>query len=100
MSKKETSLSCNTFALKRKTYKNAISIKFDNRRVTVAKTGKGFVFEFRIIDNNYSPACFSELIHGKLSLTTIQLSKEASEIVMMSLAELMGFDVVKKIKSK
>ena len=67
--------------------------KFDNRRVTVAKHKTGFIFEFRTIDKEPTPHATCEHIHGKMALTRINLSKEASEIIMMSLAEQMGFHI-------
>ena len=67
--------------------------KFDNRRVTVAKNETGFIFEFRSMDKESTPHAICEHIHGKMALTRINLSKEASEIIMMSLAEQMGFHI-------
>jgi hypothetical protein len=86
-------LAVDAILLKRRDYKNAISYKFDNRRVTVGKKEDGFIFEFRTIDHNYTPHANCDCIHGKLAITNINLSKEAAEIVMMSLAELMSFHI-------
>jgi hypothetical protein len=89
----EPVLAADAILLKRRDYKNAISYKFDNRRVTVGKKEDGFMFEFRTIDHNYTPHANCDCVHGKLAITNINLSKEAAEIVMMSLAELMGFHI-------
>lgn len=67
--------------------------KFDNRRVTVAKHETGFIFEFRSMDKDPTPHATCEHIHGKMALTRINLSKEASEIIMMSLVKQMGFNI-------
>ena len=88
-----TKLAADAFDLKRTTYKNWISYKFDNRRVTVLKTDTGFGFQFRSIDPDYSPHAKCECIHGIVAQTSLSLSKEAAEIIMMSLAELMGFSI-------
>jgi len=89
----EPVLAADAFLLKRRNYKNAISYKFDNRRVTVGKKEDGFMFEFRTIDHDYTPHAICECVHGKLAITNFNISKEAAEIVMMSLAELMGFHI-------
>ena len=86
-------LAADAFDLKRTVYQNGISYKFDNRRVTVVKTYTGFGFMFRSIDHNYTPHAICECVHGKVAQTSINLSKEAAEIIMMSLAELMGFSI-------
>ena len=70
-----------------------VTYKFDNRRVTVAKHKTGFIFEFRSIDKEPTPHATCEHIHGKMALTRINLSREASEIIMMSLAEQLGFHI-------
>ena len=86
-------LATDAFLLKRTTYSNAISFKFDNRRVTVAKEIDGWGLEFRCIDHEPTPHAICAHIHGRMALTRIKLSKEAAEIVMISLAEQMGFRI-------
>lgn len=86
-------LAADAFDLRRYVYPNGISYKFDNRRVTVATTQTGFMFEFRTIDHDYTPHAICDCVHGKLAITNVALSKEAAEIIMMSLAELMGFSI-------
>ena len=76
------------------TYRNAISTKFDNRRVTVVKDGDGYTIEFRKIDRDFMPHQLCELVHGKLAITTINLSKEAAEVLMVQLADMIGVDVI------
>ena len=95
---KEKSLSINKYEVKRTIYKNAISSKFDNRRITIIKRDDDFIFEFRIIDHNNKPHALCEFVRNKLAITTIINSKEAAEIIMFNLAELMGFHICKKEK--
>ena len=88
-----TLLAADAYLIKRKTYNNAISCKFDNRRVTVIKQDNDFGFEFKAIDHDYTPHAHCECVRGKVAVTHINLSKEAAEIVMFNLAELMGFRI-------
>ena len=89
----EPVLAADAYLIKRKTYNNAISCKFDNRRVTVIKGDNEFGFEFKTIDHDYTPHAHCECVLGKVAITTMKLSKEAAEIVMFNLAELMGFRI-------
>lgn len=86
-------LAADAFDLKRTTYQNGVSYKFDNRRVTIIKTDTGFGFQFRSIDPDYTPHAKCECLHKVVAQTSLNLSKEAAEIIMMSLAELMGFSI-------
>lgn len=77
-------------------YANAISYKFDNRRVTVSNNENGGIgLEFRCIDHNYTPHTVNECIHGKIALTYLNLSHEASELLMIGLAERLGYKLIK-----
>lgn len=84
--------------LKVKTYTDAISVKFDNRRVTVVELPDGYGFEFRMIDKDSKPHAHCEHIHGRMALTRVKLSKEASEVLLISLAQQMGFEIIKPVK--
>lgn len=88
-----TLLAAHAFKIKKTIYNDAISCKFDNRRVTVIKQDNGFGFEFKAIDHDYTPHAHCECVRGKVAVTYINLSKEAAEIVMLNLAELMGFRI-------
>lgn len=91
-----TLLAVDAYLIKRKTYNNAISCKFDNRRVTVIKQDDGFGFEFKTIDHDYTPHAHCECVRGKVAVTHLNLSKEAAEIVMFNLSELMGFRICRQ----
>jgi hypothetical protein len=71
-----------------KKYTNATSYKIGNRRVTVVsrKDEKDdFIIEFRTIDANTSPRSLHKVIHGKLIITSIIVSKEAAEALRQCL---------------
>ena len=86
----------NVFNVRQTNYKNGISYKFDNRRVTVWKEEDNkWGFEFRSMNNVQNPRVSSKTIRGKVAVTAIRLSQEAAELVMLSLAEQMGYKVVK-----
>ena len=88
-------LKAESFNVRKTTYLNAESYKFDNRRITVTQLADGFGLEFRIIDTDPSPHVISEHLRGKIALTRLKLSQEAAEIVMISLAEQMGYTLCK-----
>ena len=90
-------LAANSFKLIRKTYPNGISVKFDNRRVTTIKLDDGFGIEFRSIDYTPTPHVVCEHLRGKIAVTRLKLSKEATEIMIINLAEQMGFQICKTI---
>lgn len=93
----EKKLAISNFKVHRTTYNNGISYKFDNRRATIINRGDdGFGFEFKSIDHNYTPHAMCECEKGKVAVTKLNLTKEASEIVLFALAEMMGFDVCKR----
>jgi hypothetical protein len=81
--------------VKRTEYKNGISCKFDNRRVTVVKMGGEYIFEFKVADGDPVPHAVCRFDRGKVAVTAFKLSPESSEMMMRSLAELMGYAVIK-----
>lgn len=87
--------------LKKTVYKDAISYKFDSRRITVgeSKNDDGLRFEFRTIDEDYTPHAICKCVHGKLAITSIKLTREASVLVMTSIAEMLGLDLYTKIEN-
>jgi len=95
-------LASDSFLLKGTRYPNAISTKFDNRRVTVIKLDDGFGVEFRSIPKDSDSikaksriilGVTSKIVHGKMLVTQLKLTKEAAEILMLSLADQMGFKI-------
>ena len=93
----ENNLSIDNFKVRRKDFKDAISFKFDNRRVSVIdrKDKNGFVLEFRCIDKERRVKAHHST-KLDMVITKLAISKEASELLMFSLAERMGFKLVKK----
>lgn len=81
------------YLINRTNYRNGISTKFDNRRVTVVKIDEGWILEFRSMDNEPKPHALCRHVHGKMAITGLILSNEAAELLMRSLAELMGHEI-------
>ena len=83
-------------------YNNAIVAKFDNRRCTVFNKKNGnFVLEFKRLSKSDDDieairAQSIELVKGKIIETRVGLTKETAEVVMLSLAELLGYQVIEK----
>ena len=77
-------------------YRDAISSKFDNRRVSIIDEGKeGYILEFKRIDNDYKEDDYKyiELQRKNLVVSSIPISQEAGELIMFQLAELMGYEI-------
>ena len=75
-------------------YPNAVSYKYENRRFTVINSDENFLFEFKVVDGSLSPRAFCTTERDKVAVTRIRLTKEAAEILLLSLAEIMGFEVI------
>lgn len=83
------------YKIKGEKYKDGLTAKFDNRRVSVIKKGKEFIIEFMIMNKENEKILFdSKNIHG-CQVSAMKLSKEASEIMIIMLAELMDLKVGK-----
>ena len=93
----ENNLSIDNFKVRRKDFKDAISFKFDNRRVSVIdrKDKNGFVLEFRCIDKEKRVKALHDT-RLNMVITQLAISKEASELLMFGLSERLGFKIVKK----
>lgn len=70
---------------KRTEYVNAVSVKFDNRRVTISpQKDEGFYLELRTIDKN-SPKLEEyvdfTIVRDKMVVTGIRFSKEAAIVI-------------------
>lgn len=81
------------YQIRRTKHRNGISIKFDNRRITVVKIEEGWILEFRSMDNEPKPHALCRHVHGRVAITGLKLSNEAAEMLMRSLAELMGKEI-------
>ena len=78
------------------TYNNALQAKLRNKRVTVLKEEKdnGWVLEFRRLSERPLPNPV-EWKRG-INTTTIFLTKESAETVMLLLADQMGLKVIER----
>ena len=75
------------YKVKGEKFKNGMTAKFDNRRVTVIKEKDGWFIQFRTMNKNHEKICFdSKIIHG-CQVSQIKLSQEAAEIMMIMLAK-------------
>lgn len=80
-------------------YKNAITSKLPNRRVTTIEEDGCVQLEFRVFDDSPTePRSLFKTIKGKVAQTTIKLSDEAAFVLMMQLAETFGVGVCEKEK--
>jgi hypothetical protein len=84
------------FNIRKTVYNNAISYKFDNRRITVAKYGNGYALQLRIVQEDPDPCALHERLKGKVNETSLGLSEEGAEVLLFSLAELMGYEIISK----
>lgn len=75
-------------------YPDAISAKYNNRKITIADIGDEFYFEFQIADGQDVPRTEHKFIRNKISVTSFKLTKETSELVMYYLSELMGLKII------
>ena len=90
-------LKINSLKVKRQKFSDAISYKFDNRRVTVIALDDGFGFEFRTIDEENTRRSI-HIRKMNMTLTGFTLTQESSEALLFLLAESMGFKIVKRQK--
>lgn len=82
-------------------YLNGEVFRFKNKRIAIIKDkrGKGFDFEFTNLypkDEKGSTVQY-EVIKGCIHVTTINLSNEASVSIMSSIANQLGYKVVKGV---
>lgn len=93
-------LFCNKFNKQKRIFANAIIWKFDNRRVSVVKTETGIGLQFKTLSLNPAPCVNIQFDKGILHTTSLNISNEASELLLFSLAEIHGFCVCAKEDSK
>ena len=83
------------YKIKGEKCKDGLSAKFDNRRVTIFREKGEYVIEFKIMNKEKGKVLFETVnIHG-CQISTMKLSPEASEIMLIMLAELMNLKVGK-----
>ena len=90
----------NKFNKEKRIFKNAITWKFDNRRVSVVKTENGIGLQFKTLSSNPEPCVDIRFDKKILHTTSLNISNEASELLLFSLAEIQGFCVYAKEDSK
>ena len=78
------------YEIARIVYGNGVTWKFDNRRVSVIQEENGFAFQFKTLDRDSAPHVNCRFDRGVLHTTTMRLSREAGELLMFSLAEMIG----------
>lgn len=89
------------FKIRKETYKDAVSYKFDNRRVTVSniederdKDFGTYIIETRNIvkgeEAKENILFRKENVRGDLMVSTIKLSREAAEALLLSLSEMLN----------
>lgn len=70
-------------------YSNALTVKFNNKRATVIRVDKGkedgWILEFKKLTKLKHPKKIVKIKRG-IQTTTVYLTKEAGEIVMVLLA--------------
>ena len=90
----ETALS--KYKIRPRFHPNAISTKFDNRRVTVGLRDNGeYLLEFRKYSLEEIKTVVTAHVKNKMMVTAMAMTKETAECVLYSLAELMGYAVIK-----
>jgi len=91
----------NTVECKTVKYKNGITTKLPNKRITTFEVEGGVAVEFRVLDDSPTePRSLFKTIKGKVAQTTIKLSDEAAFVLMMQLAETFGVGVCEKDRGK
>jgi hypothetical protein len=93
MKKNYTLLEANNLKITKIIYKNGVIFKFDNRRVGVFTMRTGdFYFEFKRLSTQEE----IKQGKGKVTRTSMGLSREATELLMIAITEQMGLIVVKE----
>jgi len=79
------------YNVKRFIYPDGMKLRFDNRSVAVCDTNtNSLMIQFRKIkgsDEEFSSCTISELIRGKMVVTTLCISQESAEALMLLLQE-------------
>jgi len=79
------------YMIRKTVYKNGISYKLNNRRVTVIEEENGAIqVHFYIVDENPNPSALCERIRGKVSKTAIRLTREGAKVLAAALIELLN----------
>jgi hypothetical protein len=79
-----------------KEYSNASSIRYNNARVSVLSKPDCYILQCRIIDHDSANHKSSDVcvLHGKLVQTSIKMSYEGAEALLLTLANELGYIVI------
>lgn len=78
-------------------YKNGITTKLPNKRVTTFEVDGGLQLQFRIADDSPTESrTIFRTLRGKVAQTTIQISDEAAWVLMMQFADRFGVSIFEK----
>ena len=70
----------------KETYGNGVSVRLDNRRVTVIRKDGKIGVEIRNIVSDGKVPRGSELVRGKMAVTVIWMTEEAAQALLIALA--------------
>lgn len=70
-------------------YKNAMSIRIPNRRITVVKYNDVYEIEYQLVTPDPEPKIFHKRIRDRVTVTTHYLSKEGAEALCIALIEML-----------
>lgn len=91
MKKHMKDLELRKYNVKRFIYPDGMKLKFDNRSVAICDAdSNSLMIQFRKIKDygdEFPPHVISELIRGKMIVTTFSLSHEAAEALMLLLQD-------------
>lgn len=94
-SKGEKNMAIDNYELRQTSYANAVSVKYDNRRLTLINRGEeGFGIEIRKFSADPTPVAMTKHIKGKMHLTMFNMTQESAELLMLMLAEQLGYAIV------
>ena len=87
------------FDVRIKRYKNAISFKLPNRRITIAMVNdEDVLIQTTIIGKPADIPIHHELMKGKAHKVTTRYTQEGAELIMSGIAEMLGFVIAYESK--
>ena len=84
------------YTVKKIIHPNGVVFKFDNRRVAVVKSGNSFYIESTIMTDKLEPRAAHTVLKNKAVVTTLKFSQESTELLMVGIAEMLGYEICKK----
>ena len=80
----------NDYNTRKTNYKNAVSYKLHNKRITVVDGGNCFHLDFRIVDGENGTRVTSETIHSIMNVTHMTISKESAKYLASALIDMIN----------